>query len=80
MGKKRKRKRKVNLPVDSKGRPIRVGDIVAWGDGTIFKVTSMEYYGKCPKGMSDWILCGCDDDEFSDNPEACVIVGRIGDE
>ena len=75
---KRKDKKKVALPKDSKGRAIQIDDTVAWEDGTVFKVAYMTYYGKC-LGEEWWDIQGEDEDDWSDNPGACKVIWRPSD-
>lgn len=65
-----KKKRKVSLPCDRTGEPIRIDDVLHWTDGTRMQVACMTYYGKgCWTAESE-------DGEFSDNLGASLIVWR----
>lgn len=70
------RKRKVKLPVDAKETPIHIGDIVAWGDGTVFRVDTMTYFGD-----GRWTIEGQEnpDEDWSDNPGGCKVIWRSHD-
>ena len=66
----RKRKRKVKLPTDRTGTPIRIGDVLEWEDGTRMRVAILSWYGDGFWAAED------DGDEFSDNLGASIIVWR----
>ena len=80
MGKKKRREyqlpkasRKVGLPVDRNGRPIHVGDIVAFGDCEPFKVVSLTWCGG-----EDWLIGNEDDCGYSDNPNGATVIWSVG--
>lgn len=40
-----RRKRKIKLPIDSKGMPIHVGDYMAFDDG-VYRIEDLTYMGE----------------------------------
>lgn len=65
-------KRKVALPTDSTGAPIRIGDVLEWEDGMRLRVAVLNWYGDGFWTAED------DGGEFSDNLKASVVVWRKG--
>lgn len=68
-----KPKKKVKLPTDRTGRPIRVDDILEWRDGTRMRVCVLEWYGG-----DSWCATDCDANDYSDNLGASIVVGHVG--
>lgn len=66
----RKHKRKVALPTDRTGTPIRIGDVLEWEDGTRLRVDILNWYG------GDFWTAEDEAGEFSDNLGASVVVWR----
>ena len=79
MSKGDKRKGKVRLPRDREGRPIRIDDVLMWGDGTTLKVTTMTYYGDGYEHIGCWDATGTDED-YSDNLEASLNLTAMAEE
>ena len=70
---KKKRKRKVRLPVDATGEPIQVGDLLQWPEGERLLVETLTYLGH-----DAWMAeePSADGDEYSDNLGAATIIAR----
>lgn len=68
-----KHKKKVKLPTDRTGRPIRVNDVLEWSDGTRLCVHVLEWYGD-----GFWCATDCDANSYSDNLSASIVVGHVG--
>lgn len=66
----RKHKRKVALPTDRTGTPIRIGDVLEWEDGTRLRADILNWYG------GDFWTAEDEAGEFSDNLGASVVVWR----
>ena len=76
MSKKRKapkRKRKVKLPTDSTGEPIRIGDLLQWPEGERLLVETLTYLGHGAWMAEEPSASG---DEYSDNLGAATIIAR----
>lgn len=69
----KKKKRKVKLPTDRTGRPIRIDDVLEWNDGERLRVSVLNWYGG-----DAWTAEDVDTGEFSDNLGAGIIVGHFG--
>jgi len=66
------KKRKVKLPTDRTGTPIRIGDVLEWEDGTRLRVDVLSWYG------GNFWTAEDEAGEFSDNLGASIVVWRRG--
>lgn len=67
-------KQNAKLPCDRTGRPIHVGDVIGWDDGTRIKVASMTH-----SGDGEWVAEGCVVG-FSNNLGASFVVQEADNE
>lgn len=62
---------KVKLPEDRDGRPIEVGDVLAWDDGDVISVGTLTFYGK-----GEW-EANVGEESFADNLEGSIDVTKL---
>ena len=70
----KKPKRKIKLPTDRTGRPVRIDDVLEWDTGERQRVSVLNYFGN-----GWWTAEDVDSGEITDNIGGARIVGHIGE-